>query len=153
MADPKDESEKEPEIKVTDRRRVHLDDEGGSGEAEAPSQGDGEAPAAPSQKAMDDAETRADAAASGQPRELPPVDFTTFILSLGSSALVHMGEVVHPDLGEADVNLVMAKQTIDMLAMIREKTQGNLDKDESSYLDSMLYDLRLRFVEATKKHK
>ena len=139
MAD-KDRDEQEPAFKVTDHRRVHLDDEPG-------------APPRPSQAAMDDAARRADAAADEGPRRpAPEMDFTTFVLSLGSSALVHLGDSPHPDTHAPEPNLTMAKQTIDMLAMLRDKTQGNLDRDEASYLDALLYDLRLRYVEATKRH-
>jgi len=92
-----------------------------------------------------------DAAGDGQAGTLlPPVDFHTFILSLGSSALLHLGELEHPDAGEARQDLSMAKHTIDILAMLEEKTKGNLSPAEDKLMESLLYDLRLRYVEATK---
>jgi hypothetical protein len=81
---------------------------------------------------------------------LPPVDFHTFILSLGSSALLHLGELEHPDAGDARQDLSMAKHTIDILAMLDEKTKGNLTPPEEKLMESLLFDLRLRYVEATK---
>jgi hypothetical protein len=81
---------------------------------------------------------------------LPPVDFHTFILSLGSSALLHLGELEHPEAGSARQDLSMAKHTIDILAMLEEKTKGNLSPAEDKLMESLLYDLRLRYVEATK---
>jgi len=90
----------------------------------------------------------------GEPREpqmgLPAVDFHTFVLSLGSSALLHLGELEHPDLGAPQKDLSLAKHTIDILAMLEEKTKGNLTAAEAKLIESLLYDLRLRFVEAKK---
>jgi hypothetical protein len=81
---------------------------------------------------------------------LPEIDFATFILSLGSSALAHLGEV--PDNGgPAEKNLPLAKQTIDLLALMLEKTQGNLDEGEDKLLRALLYDLRIKYVDALKQ--
>ena len=79
-----------------------------------------------------------------------PVDFHTFILSLGSSALLHLGELEHPEAGAARQDLSLAKHTIDILAMLDEKTKGNLTPAEEKLMESLLFDLRLRYVEATK---
>jgi len=76
-----------------------------------------------------------------------PVDFGTFVLSLGSSALVHLGEIHHPDTDQAGENLLLARQAIDLLAMLEEKTQGNLTAEETRFLSDLLADLRLKFVE------
>lgn len=81
---------------------------------------------------------------------LPDIDFATFVLSLGSSALVHLGEAPDDD-GATRTNLPLAKQTIDLLAMIQTKTQGNLDGGEAELLSALLYDLRIKYVDATKK--
>ena len=83
--------------------------------------------------------------------ELPEVDFSNFVLSLAATAMVQLGMVPDPETGATvEPNLPIAKHTIDTLAMMREKTQGNLDDDEEKLLDSMLYELRMRFVEASK---
>jgi len=83
---------------------------------------------------------------------LPGIDFSTFALSLGTSALYHMGLVGDPESGEraAEPNLALARQTIDTLAMLETKTRGNLDQEETRLLESLLYELRMRFVEVGK---
>ncbi len=81
---------------------------------------------------------------------LPAVDFHTFVLSLGSSALLHLGELEHPDVGAPQKDLPLAKHTIDILVMLEEKTRGNLTAAEEKLIASLLYDLRLRYVEAQK---
>jgi hypothetical protein len=81
---------------------------------------------------------------------LPAVDFHTFVLSLGSSALLHLGELEHPEGGAAEKDLPLAKHTIDILSMLEEKTKGNLTSAEEKLMQSLLYDLRLRYVNASK---
>ena len=81
---------------------------------------------------------------------LPGVDFATFVLSLSHSALVHMGEAPSPETGKVEKELALARQTIDVIAMLEEKTKGNLSSDEGQILESLLFDLRLRYVEALK---
>jgi hypothetical protein len=87
---------------------------------------------------------------SADPRPLPEIDFSTFVLSLASSALCHLGQLPHPDTEKPEINLALAKQTIDILGMLQGKTRGNLTRDEEKLLDNLLYDLRLKYVEATK---
>jgi len=82
-----------------------------------------------------------------------PIDFTTFVFSLGSSALMAMGDAPHPETGQSMENLALAKETIDLLAMLQEKTKGNLSPEEDRFLGALLYDLRLRFVDAAKRKK
>lgn len=75
------------------------------------------------------------------------IDFYTFVLSLASSAFVHLGDAPHPETGEVQKpDLGLAKQTIDILAMLEEKTKGNLTQEEEKFLEHLLTDLRLRFV-------
>ena len=77
---------------------------------------------------------------------LPEVDFSTFIVSLSTEILFHLGEIPHPGTGERQKNLSLAKQAIDTLAMMQEKTKGNLTEEEQKFLESMLYDLRMCFI-------
>jgi hypothetical protein len=77
---------------------------------------------------------------------LPEINFPTFIFSLNSSALVHLGIIEDPATGQPSKNLPMAKQTIDILGMIEEKTKGNLTNDEASMLKHILYELRMIYV-------
>jgi Domain of unknown function (DUF1844) len=78
------------------------------------------------------------------------VDFHTFILSLGSSALFHLGELDHPDGAPSVPDLPLAKHTIDIIAMLEQKTRGNLTSPEARLVESLLFDLRLRYVERSK---
>lgn len=80
--------------------------------------------------------------------EMPKVDFSTFVLSLGTTALYQLGAVSDPESGEiAVVDPLIAQQTIDTLEMLRDKTRGNLDEQERQLIDSLLYEVRMRFVE------
>ncbi|MCK6506324.1 DUF1844 domain-containing protein [Myxococcota bacterium] len=76
-----------------------------------------------------------------KPGELP-VNFAQFIVSLGSSALVHLGELADPASGKHAVDLTLARHTIDVLDLLQQKTRGNLDDDESRLMDALLKDLR-----------
>jgi hypothetical protein len=78
--------------------------------------------------------------------KMPEINFATFIFSLNSSALVHLGIIDDPASGSKSKNIAMAKQTIDILAMLQKKTLGNLSSDEENMLKSMLYDLRILYV-------
>lgn len=80
-------------------------------------------------------------------KELPQVDFSTFVLSMASTALVHLGEVPEPESGQIRMDLIAAKQTIDVLCMLQCKTQGNLMDTESRLLKDLLYELRLKYVQ------
>ena len=89
------------------------------------------------------------AEAEGGSGEMPRVDFSTFVLSLGTTALYQMGLVPDPESGEAvEPDPLVAQQTVDTLEMLREKTRGNLDDSEAKLLESLLYELRMKFVEA-----
>ena len=80
------------------------------------------------------------------PKATREIDFTTFCVSLASSAFVHLGDMPHPESQEIAPNLVLAKQTIDLLGMLQAKTRGNLTDEEAKLLEHLLADLRLRFV-------
>lgn len=83
--------------------------------------------------------------------ELPKPDFAGFLISLGSSAFVHLGLIPDPETGKARApNLAVARQTIDMLELLEEKTRGNLTPDEATLLRNLLTDLRMRFVAASR---
>ena len=80
----------------------------------------------------------------------PEINFSTFIFSLNTSALLHLGEIPDPATGKQQEDLAMAKQTIDLIAMLQEKTKGNLAPDEENLVKHILYDLRLRYVQKAK---
>ena len=75
------------------------------------------------------------------------VNFETFILSMGANALVHLGEDPHPETGDHERDLGLARQTIDLLSVLADKTRGNLTDQEARVLQATLYDLRVRFFE------
>jgi hypothetical protein len=77
---------------------------------------------------------------------LPAINFATFVFSLNSSALVQLGMMEDPMTGEKEKNLPLAKQTIDIISMLEEKTRGNLEPDEAAMLKNILYDLRILYV-------
>ena len=81
---------------------------------------------------------------------LPKIDFSTFVLSINSSALVQLGLIDDPAGGPKTKNLPMAKQTIDLLALLEEKTKGNLTNDEENILKNILYELRMLYVKETQ---
>jgi len=81
---------------------------------------------------------------------LPAINFSTFIFSLNSSALVHLGLVEDPASGQKLKNLPVAKQTIDIIGMLEEKTKGNLTDDEEKLLKNLLHDLRIMYVKESK---
>jgi len=82
---------------------------------------------------------------------LPEINFSSFLLSLSSSALLHLGEIADPQTGEKKKDLALAKQSVDIVALLKEITKGNLTQEEENLLDHLLYDLRMRFVQATEK--
>lgn len=86
------------------------------------------------------------------PKALAPMDFSTFVLSLGSSAMVNLGQVLAPESEQPTIDLAAAKQIIDILGLLEEKTRGNLDDSEDKLLKSLLYELRIHFVDAQKQH-
>lgn len=119
---------------VQDRRFLHLSEE---------------------EKAKVREEEEARQAASAEAKEppkdmpLPEITFSSFLISLGSSAFIHLGDIPDPATGEIDKALPLAKQTIDLLGLLREKTRNNLREDEEKLFDHLLYDLRLRYVKET----
>jgi hypothetical protein len=124
-------------FRVTDRRRFSE-----SGEA----RGEGPEESTP---------TSPPAAAASAPAPEPPlheetVNFSTFVLGLSTQALLHLGEIPDPVSGAEQRDLTAAKQVIDILGVLRDKTRNNLEPGEQSLLDSVLYDLRMRYVELVR---
>ncbi len=81
---------------------------------------------------------------------LPQVDFSSFIFSLSTSALIHFGAIPDPITKKTEKNIVMARQTIDLLGILKDKTKGNLTKEEEELLTNILYDLRMIYVKESK---
>jgi hypothetical protein len=79
---------------------------------------------------------------------LPEINFINFLFSLSTSVLIQLGEIQDPVSEEIAKNLPLAKQTIDLIGMLKEKTKGNLTPDEEKLIENILYDLRIRYVKA-----
>ncbi len=78
------------------------------------------------------------------------ISFETFVLSLGASGLVHLGQATNPETGNLEEQRALAQQTIDLLGMLELKTRGNLSEKEARVLQATLYDLRMRFIEVCR---
>lgn len=78
------------------------------------------------------------------------IDFPTFVLSVASAAMMGLGLAPRPDSGKQQVDLEMAKQNIDLLEMIEQKTKNNLTKEEQGLLERVLYEVRTKFLEVSK---
>ncbi len=98
---------------------------------------------------MTDADRQAPA---GDGSTLPAIDFSTFVMSLSHSVLVNLGDAPDQE-GQKGADLVLARQTIDLLALLQEKTRNNLTGPEEHLLEQALTDLRLRYVEVSRGTK
>jgi len=81
------------------------------------------------------------------------IDFSTFIFSLGSSALIYLGATPNPQTQKMEKNLDAARQNIEILDLLKEKTKGNLTEDEQKLMDNLLHSLRMNYVEAKNKEE
>lgn len=124
-------------FKVNDRRGYRKDEEGDFVKNES-------APPSSGSEALPGSE-------SGGKIPLPPLDFAAFILTLHTNALVHLGMVPNPGSQKTHKDLDLARQTIDLIAMLETKTKGNLDGQEAELVKEVLYSLRMQFVAASKE--
>jgi len=128
---------------VQDRRR--FSPETGEARADAPESQDAPKHAAPQAAPV---EGHADAT---QANALPEIDFSTFVISLSTQVLMHLGEIANPVSGKVEADIGVAKQMIDILGMLKTKTTGNLNANEAQLMEGILFDLRMKYVEAVKK--
>jgi hypothetical protein len=82
---------------------------------------------------------------------LPEITFSTFVFSLGTSVMYHFGDFPDPVSKKTEKNMAAAKQTIDILGILKDKTDGNLNTDEKNLLDSLLFELRMRYIKEKEK--
>ena len=87
----------------------------------------------------------------GEPSAEGPISFSTFILGLASTTLIHLGVAPHPETNRVERDLPLARESLDLLSMLHEKTRGNLTEEEARLFHNILTDLRLRYVEANKR--
>jgi hypothetical protein len=133
-------------FRVEDRRRfTSTTDEPRSNES--PEQPAGPTP--PEEPTPPRAEPRH--AAASAPR--PEISFSSFLLGLSTQALMYMGEISPAPGQPPQTDLSAAQQMIDVLAMLQQKTTGNLDSGEAAMLENALFDLRMRYVELAKKDR
>lgn len=139
MAEEKDEKR---DFVVKDRR-IFAEENIAAAEKE-----EKETPATEEKKASDSQKPTEASAEKQQepPLQFPEINFATFVASLNASALLQLGAIEDPTTGQKDKNLPMAKQTIDILSMLQEKTAGNLSEEEENLLKNILYDLRIMYV-------
>lgn len=104
----------------------------------------------PEKKEQEEAPPAQEAKKEAERPPLPEVNFNSLIFSLSSTALFHLGEIADPQSGEKKQDLPLAKHSIDTISMLKEKTAGNLDEEEAKFLESVLTDLRWRYVKASK---
>ena len=134
-----DDQKKEKDFKVEDRRTSS----GAEGEEETPPESEGRSGA--------DEETGPEPSKTGDPGGALKVDFSTFIFSLFSSALIQLGDMADPITGAMDPNFSSAKQTIDIIDILREKTEGNLSEEESKLLENVSAELKWKYLDTVKK--
>ncbi len=82
---------------------------------------------------------------------MPEVTFSTFVMSLNTSVLYHLGELPDPETGKTVFNIDLARHAIDTLVVLEQKTKGNLSEEESELMKNILYDVKMRFVNAVKR--
>ncbi|MFQ5481769.1 MAG: DUF1844 domain-containing protein [Nitrospinaceae bacterium] len=132
-------SEKEPEkpeFVVKDRRSAFQSEE--------------EVQAGDQEKEQEKTKQAAQEEQAGAQEENLEIDFSTFIMSLTSSAFYHLGDVPDPLTGRVEQNLPAVRQTIDILTMLQEKTKNNLTPQESKLFGQLIYELQLKYVDKTK---
>ena len=137
-----EENEEKKDFVVKDRRIF------AEGKLDAKEKEEKESPPVDEEKAAETDEVSEEPTAETQepPFQFPEINFPTFVASLNASALLNLGAIEDPSSGEKNKNLPMAKQTIDILNMLQEKTSGNLSKEEEDMLKNILYDLRIMYV-------
>jgi hypothetical protein len=142
MAEPEDKG-----YTVEDRRYLHLSEEE-KAKIQEEAAAKETAKGAAAEEAFQEASQKAASTAgkTADERLLPEITFPSFIFSLSSTAFVSLGAVPDPESGKTEKNLPLAKQTIDLLGLLREKTRNNLTPEEDNLFDHLLYDLRMAYV-------
>lgn len=84
--------------------------------------------------------------------DIPKLNFSSFVMMLSLTGMHQLGKIANPVTGKIEVDIHQAQQTIDLLAILEEKTKGNLTSDEENILQTTITDLRLNYVEEVKKH-
>lgn len=135
-------------FKVQDRRRFSAE---GEARPEAESPAEPEASDAKPAGGAESTEKISPRTSQARPETEPEITFVTFVVGLSSEALAALGEMPDPATGERRRDLRAAQQLIDIIGLLRDKTRGNLDQDEQSLLEAILFDLRMKYVELARQ--
>ncbi len=100
-----------------------------------------------------EAQPRPAVAAQEEPGTVPPIDFPSYVLTYYTQGLVLLGEVPNPYTNKTEENLEGVRHTVDILGMLKDKTKGNLASEEEKLLDSVLYELRIKYMAKVNKIK
>jgi len=162
-----EQEEEESAFKVTDRRQFTSEGEARSSAPEA-SESPEKISEKPSEEPAQVDDSPATTTTTEKPSEEPAqvddspdaitasekspetIDFTQFVYSLATTTMVHLGEIAEPTTGQKMENVEAARQMIDILSILQEKTKGNLTSDENKLLEGLLYELRMKFVSKNK---
>ncbi len=144
-------AEEDSGFRVADRRKFTEEGELRDSAKEAPSRPAGPAGASGAAQGQERAGASASSPVVGQDSREPKMDFPTLVLSLTTTAMLQMGLVPDPATQKVEKNLPAARQTIDILEILKDKTQGNLQPDETRLLDRCLHDLKMSFVESSRR--
>ena len=144
-------SDEKKDFVVNDRRAFSEENQDGETQDKEPSAESSPEVAAQASSSAEESpatetQEKPSAAEAQQEPPLPEINFATFVVSLNASALLHLGAIEDPNTGQATKDLAMAKQTIDILHLLEEKTEGNLTSEENNLIKSILYDLRIIYV-------
>ncbi len=138
-----EEQDEEKGFKVKDRRRFSSE----TGESRENTEN-----VAPSEEKKNEASVQQAVEKDTESKgALPAINFSTFIISLSTQALMHLGEIPDPLSGNVEMDISVGKQMIDIIGMLSEKTRGNLDQGEEKLMEDILFDLRMKYVEAARK--
>jgi hypothetical protein len=125
---------------VQDRRRFSPE---GEAKEDAAEQTETQARPSEEQREIGSQETSGEA--------MSEINFSTFVIGLSTQALMHLGEIANPMSGKVEIDVPTAKQMIDILGLLKDKTRGNLNASEDRLMEDILFDLRMKYVEAVKK--
>lgn len=136
-----EEDKKEKSFVVKDRRIFSETGESRDEDREVKDAGPAEPPPeSPRQEAQ------ATDASAAEEADYPEINFANFIISLSTSAMFHFGDFPDPATNKAQINLLAAKQTIDIIGLLEEKTKNNLSEEEKNLIKTVLFELRMRYV-------
>jgi len=142
-----EQQESESEFKVTDRRQFTSEGEIRSSVLEETEPPQRASETEPREDPPPPADTPQEPVSEGHPEA---INLSSFLISLATTGMVHLGEIPEPTTGQKMENLEGASQMIEILSILKEKTEGNLSTDESRLLEGLLYELRMKFLSKTK---